>query len=126
MESLQNILAEHPFTQGLDKRHLALFTGCASNVRFEAGQRIFREGDEANQFYLVREGKLAIELFGAERGALTILTLGPGEVLGWSWLVPPIAGSLTRTLWSSPGRSRWTEGVSGKKQKPTTISVTSC
>jgi CRP/FNR family transcriptional regulator, cyclic AMP receptor protein len=89
MESLQNILAEHPFTQGLGKRYLAMLTGCASNVRFEPGQRIFREGEQANQFYLVREGKLAIELFGAERGALTILTVGPGEVLGWSWLVPP-------------------------------------
>jgi CRP/FNR family cyclic AMP-dependent transcriptional regulator len=43
---------------------------------------IFREGEAANQFYLVREGKLAIEVFAAERGALTILTVGPGEVLG--------------------------------------------
>jgi CRP-like cAMP-binding protein len=50
---------------------------------------IFREGEAANQFYLVREGKLAIEVFAAERGALTILTVGPGEVLGWSWLVVP-------------------------------------
>lgn len=89
MESLQRILTEHPFTQGLEEHHLALLTGCASNVRFEPGQRIFREGEEANQFYLLREGMLAIELFSAERGALTILTLGPGEVLGWSWLVPP-------------------------------------
>jgi CRP/FNR family cyclic AMP-dependent transcriptional regulator len=89
MESLQRILADHPFTHGLGKRHLVLLTGCASNVRFEPGQRIFREGEEANQFYLLREGKLAIELFSAERGALTILTVGPGEVLGWSWLVPP-------------------------------------
>jgi Cyclic nucleotide-binding domain len=126
MESLQKILAEHPFTQGLDKRHLSLLTGCASNVRLEAGQRIFREGDEANQFYLVREGKLAIELFGAERGALTILTLGPGKVLGWSWPVPRIAGSLTRMLWKPPVRSHWMESASAKKQKKTTISVTNC
>jgi CRP-like cAMP-binding protein len=89
MESLQKILAEHPFAHGLQKPHLALLTGCASNVRFEPGQKIFREGEEANQFYLLREGKLAVELFGAERGALTILTVGPGEVLGWSWLIPP-------------------------------------
>jgi CRP/FNR family cyclic AMP-dependent transcriptional regulator len=89
MESLKHILAEHPFTQGLDKRYLSLLTGCASNVRFEPGERIFREGEEANKFYLVQEGKLAIEVFGAERGALSILTVGPGEVLGWSWLVPP-------------------------------------
>jgi CRP/FNR family transcriptional regulator, cyclic AMP receptor protein len=67
MESLKHILAEHPFTQGLEKRYLSLLNGCASNVRFEPGERIFREGEEANKFYLVREGKLAIELFGAER-----------------------------------------------------------
>jgi len=83
METLQRVLAEHPFAQSLEERHLALLTGCAANVRFEAGQIIFREGEAANQFYLVREGKLAIEVFGAERGALTILTVGPGEVLGW-------------------------------------------
>ena len=89
MESLQRILSEHPFTHGLEKHHLALLAGCASNVHFEPGQRIFREGEEANHFYLIREGKVAVELYGAERGALTILTLGPGEVLGWSWLIPP-------------------------------------
>lgn len=89
MESLQRILAEHPFTHGLERCYRELLTGSASNVHFEPGQMIFREGEEANQFYLVREGKLAIELFSAERGALTILTVGPGEVLGWSWLVPP-------------------------------------
>ena len=89
METLQNILAEHPFAHGLEERNVALLTGCAANVRLDAGQVIFREGEEANQFYLVREGKLAVELFAAERGALTILTIGPGEVLGWSWLVPP-------------------------------------
>jgi len=89
METLQRVLAEHPFLQGLEERHLAPLTGCAANVRFETGQMIFREGEEANQFYLVRDGKLAIELFGAERGALTILTVGSGEVLGWSCLVPP-------------------------------------
>jgi CRP-like cAMP-binding protein len=89
METLQKILAEHPFAQGLEERHAALLTGCAANVHFDARQLIFREGEEANHFYLVREGKLAVELFAAERGAITILTVGAGEVLGWSWLVPP-------------------------------------
>ena len=89
METLQNLLAEHPFAQGLEERYLALLTSCASNVRFEAGRVIFREGEEANQFYMVREGNLAVELHAAERGAMTVLTVGSGEVLGWSWLVPP-------------------------------------
>jgi CRP/FNR family cyclic AMP-dependent transcriptional regulator len=89
METLHNILAEHPFAHTLEERYIALLTGCAANVHFDAGRVIFREGEEANQFYLIREGKLAVELFTAERGAITILTVGPGEVLGWSWLVPP-------------------------------------
>jgi hypothetical protein len=38
MESLQEVLAEHRFAQGLEERHLALLTGCAANVRFESGQ----------------------------------------------------------------------------------------
>jgi CRP-like cAMP-binding protein len=89
METLHNVLAEHPFAHDLEERHVELLTGCAANVHFDAGQVIFREGEEANQFYLVREGKLAVELFAAERGAITILTVGEGEVLGWSWLVSP-------------------------------------
>jgi hypothetical protein len=49
MESLKHIPAEHPFTQRLEKRYLSLLNGCASNVRFEPGERIFREGEEANK-----------------------------------------------------------------------------
>jgi CRP/FNR family cyclic AMP-dependent transcriptional regulator len=89
METLQRILADHPFTHGLNDRHLELLVGCASNVRFDAGHVVFREGGEANQFYLIREGKTAVELFAPERGPVNILTVGEGEVLGWSWLVPP-------------------------------------
>lgn len=89
METLQGILANHPFARGLNDRHLELLVGCASNIRFEADQLVFREGEEANQFYLIREGKVAVELFASERGPINILTVGDGEVLGWSWLVPP-------------------------------------
>jgi len=89
METLQRILADHPFARGLSDKHLELLTGCASNVRFEAGQEVFREGEEANEFYLIREGKMSVELFAPERGSVNILTLGEGDVLGWSWLVPP-------------------------------------
>ncbi len=66
-----------------------MIVGCAANVRFEAGEYIFREGEDANQFYIIRHGKVALELFTPERGVLTIQTLGAGDVLGWSWLFPP-------------------------------------
>jgi CRP/FNR family cyclic AMP-dependent transcriptional regulator len=89
METLERILTEHPFFQGLEQRHLQLLIGCASNVVFKADQPIIRQGEEANQFYLIRHGKLAIEIHTPSRGALTVQTLGEGEVLGWSWLLPP-------------------------------------
>jgi len=89
MKTLEPILAEHPFFAGLNEEHLKLLVGCAKNVRFNAGQFIFREGGDANEFYVVRHGRVALELFSPERGAIAIQTIGEGDVLGWSWLYPP-------------------------------------
>ncbi len=89
METLEPILAEHPFLKGMTPEQLQLLVGCASNVRFDAGKYIFREGEEANQFYIVRQGKVALEIVTPQRGALMIDTLSDDDVLGWSWLLPP-------------------------------------
>jgi CRP/FNR family transcriptional regulator, cyclic AMP receptor protein len=89
MQTLEAILAGHPFFEGFEARYMQLMTGCASNVRFAAGTYIFHEGEPATHFYLVREGKVALEAFAAQRGPITIETLEAGEVLGWSWLFPP-------------------------------------
>ena len=89
METLEPILAKHPFLKGLEPRHLKILVGCASNVRFNADQFLFHEGEEANEFYMIREGKVAVQIQGAERGPITVQTIGEGDVLGWSWLIPP-------------------------------------
>ena len=89
MENLEQILSEHPFLKGLDPQYIQLVTGCASNVRFEVGQYLFRESEEANWFYIIRQGKVAVEAYAAERGAVIIDSVVEGEVLGWSWLIPP-------------------------------------
>jgi CRP-like cAMP-binding protein len=89
MQTLEPILAEQPLFRGLTAEDLQLLAGCASNVRFEADQMISREGEPANQFFLIREGKVALEAFIPERGSVIIQTVGAGEVLGWSWLIPP-------------------------------------
>ncbi len=89
MQTLEPILAKHPFFKELKPEYLRLITGCASNVRFDTGTYIFHEGDDASQFYLIREGKVALELFAAQYGPITIETIEAGEVLGWSWIFPP-------------------------------------
>jgi CRP/FNR family cyclic AMP-dependent transcriptional regulator len=88
MKTLEPILSEHPFFKGIDSRYLPLIVGCVSNVRFNAGDSIFRAGEEADQFYLIREGKVAVEVHDAE-SEIPIQTLHKGEILGWSWLIPP-------------------------------------
>jgi len=89
MRSLEPLLAEHPFLRGLEPGHLALLVGCASNVVFQPGEYLIHEGDEARSFFVIRQGRVAVETSAPGRGALPIQTLGPGDILGWSWLVPP-------------------------------------
>jgi signal-transduction protein with cAMP-binding, CBS, and nucleotidyltransferase domain len=89
METLAPLLAEHPFLKGMTPAHIATIVGCARNERFERGQFLFREGEDANHFYIVRQGKVAVEVGAPPRGAVTILTVAEGEILGWSWLIPP-------------------------------------
>ncbi len=88
-ESLQRLIAEHPFFEGMEERHLALLVGCASNARFERNAFLIRTGQEANHVYLVRHGRVALEIVAPGRAPVTIQTLSEGEVVGWSWLVPP-------------------------------------
>jgi len=89
METLERIIEEHPFFADLKQDFMTLIVGCASNVRFDAGAYIFKEGDEANAFYLVREGKVALEIFGPQHKPIIVETLSAGDILGWSWLLPP-------------------------------------
>lgn len=89
MQTLEPLIAEHPFMKGLKPEHIAMITGCASNARFEAGTYLFREGQEADQFYIIRKGRIAIEAFSPAQGPVTIQTIDDGDILGWSWLVPP-------------------------------------
>jgi CRP-like cAMP-binding protein len=89
IETLERTVGEHPFFVGLDPAHLATVVGCASNVKFEAGDFIFRDGDPADHFYVLRQGKVSVEIFAPVRGPIRIDTLEEGDVLGFSWLFPP-------------------------------------
>jgi CRP/FNR family cyclic AMP-dependent transcriptional regulator len=89
METLAPLLAAHPFFTDLEPRFLQVVVDCAANGRFPAGAFLCREGEAANQFYLIRHGKAALQINVPERGSVTIETMEAGEVCGWSWLLPP-------------------------------------
>ncbi len=89
MQTLETILAQHPFFKGLDARYMSLITGCASNVRYKADEYFFHEGEAAERFYMLREGRVALETHGPQHREIVIETIEAGEALGWSWLFPP-------------------------------------
>jgi len=89
MESLERILTEHPFLENFDPKQIKLLVGCASNVVFKAGEFLFRTGEDADSFYFIRHGKVVIETYLPQKGPIVIKSREAGEVLGWSWLIPP-------------------------------------
>ena len=87
-QTLEHILSRHGFFDGMDGEYLALIAGCASNVVFSDGAYLFREGDSAETFYLVREGVIALELT-APPPALPPYPLVAGGMASLSWLISP-------------------------------------
>jgi CRP/FNR family cyclic AMP-dependent transcriptional regulator len=79
VDSMATRVARHPFFVGMNRRHLALLTACATAVHFEKGQVIFRESESADRFYLIETGKVMMESSDG---------LGDPR-LGWSWMFPP-------------------------------------
>ena len=89
IRGLGPILADHSMLKGLAPEYLEFLTGCASNVVFRPGEYLIREGEEAATFYLVRFGKVSIEVGGHGEHGIPIQTIGENDILGWSWLIPP-------------------------------------
>jgi CRP-like cAMP-binding protein len=89
MQTLDELVALSPVFAGLDDAQLDLISGCGRIAPFDGGERLFREGDPADTFFLVRRGRVALTTHVPGRGEITIETLEPGEVVGWSWLFEP-------------------------------------
>jgi CRP-like cAMP-binding protein len=89
MAGLDRLIAEHPFFAGMDDADVAEVAGCSINVRFAPGEYILREGDQADRFFIVREGRVALEIYAPGRGPIVIDTAQAGEIVGLSWLLQP-------------------------------------
>jgi CRP-like cAMP-binding protein len=87
--SIAEYLAEHPFFAGLDSASIQELAGCAVNEHVRTGGYLFRQGDEASHFYVIMHGRVALELYSPGSGAHVIDSIGEGDVVGWSWLIPP-------------------------------------
>jgi CRP-like cAMP-binding protein len=108
--SIRDLLAQQAVLRGLEPEDIDLMAGCGHNAVFEAGAYLAREQEPADQFFVVREGKVALELH-APTGPLLIETIGAGDLVGWSWLFPPY---------------RWTYDVEAIDHTRVTVIETAC
>ena len=88
-QTLERVLADHPLLKGCEPRYIQLLAGCARNVQFSTDEFVFRQGEEADQFYLIRRGRVALEIPAPERPPIILQTAGKGDFLGWSWMIMP-------------------------------------
>jgi CRP-like cAMP-binding protein len=65
-----------------------LLADCAIRSQFATGQIIFQKGETANRFYLIERGRVALESSAGD-DVVRIGQVGPGDLLGWSWIFPP-------------------------------------
>ena len=89
METLEELIVNHPFWAGLNPHYIDLLKNCATFQRFDVGQSILQEGGNAERFYLIQKGRVTLHAFVPGRGTITVQTVGAGDALGWSWLFPP-------------------------------------
>lgn len=94
IRDLKPILKSHPFFADMPAAQINILVGCASNVRFDPGELITRSNEPADKFYVIRDGRVAVEISPPGRGSIIIETLADGDVIGWSWLFPPYTWNL--------------------------------
>jgi CRP-like cAMP-binding protein len=105
MRTVEELVGEAPVLGALTPEHRDTIAGCARNAAFQDGEYLMREGQPADTFYVIRQGDVALETFIPQRGPVTLQTLHTGDLVGWSWLLPPYrtafdarAGGTTHTL----------------------------
>lgn len=94
MKDVAQLLAEQPIFSDLGDDMFALVAGCAHNEHFGVDQYLFKTGEPADRFFLVRHGLVALELVRTAGATLIVDTVSTGGIVGLSWLVPPFRWNL--------------------------------
>lgn len=93
IKDIRTLLVENPFFEGMGGgrpyRHIDMLAGCGKLVHFKAGESLLREGDEADTFYLIRDGLVGIESAIPATGPMSVSRISAGGITGYSWLFPP-------------------------------------
>jgi len=99
------LLRRFAFFAGLSRDQITTLAGFAQECSLDADEYVFRQGEELDHFYLVLDGRVDILIGVPDRAKknpfsaqltgdidmvdVTVSSVQPGEVFGWSGLVPP-------------------------------------
>jgi CRP/FNR family transcriptional regulator, cyclic AMP receptor protein len=89
MRDIATVLRDHPFFADLDELTVQQLCGCAMNARHAVGDRLFAEGAPADRFYVLRQGRVALQVHVPGGQDVVVDTADAGDVVGWGWLIPP-------------------------------------
>jgi CRP/FNR family transcriptional regulator, cyclic AMP receptor protein len=76
------LLRSVPLFADLEEGELERFSQVAVARSFPAGTRVFHEGDHSDACYIVREGSFRVTREHSDGRAITLATLGPGDIFG--------------------------------------------
>ena len=88
-QSIIEYLSAHEFFSELSEDVLKFLSECASTRTIKKGQILFRQDERADKFFVVRNGRISIQIPALMGPTLEIQTLGKDQILGWSWLISP-------------------------------------
>jgi CRP-like cAMP-binding protein len=89
MKDIKQLIQEHPFFKGMETDDLSVLAGCGRNEFYRADTYLAQEGTLANDFYIIRQGVIQVEVHAPPKAGQIIQTLKGGDIAGWSWIFPP-------------------------------------
>ena len=88
-QSITEYLSAHEFFSEFSDDSLKFLCECSSTREIKKGQILFLQGEHADKFYVVRSGRISIQMPAIMGPTLEIQTVDEDQVLGWSWLISP-------------------------------------
>jgi CRP-like cAMP-binding protein len=85
----KTLISGHKLFAGLDPQHIETLTEYSTERQIRAGEILFSQGGSAKTFYVILSGTVIVETPAIYGPTLVLQELGPGKILGWSWLIPP-------------------------------------
>jgi CRP/FNR family transcriptional regulator, cyclic AMP receptor protein len=86
---IRDALSAHRFCAHMKSEYIDKLSDCSVEKDYKPNDMLGKEGEPSDDFFLLLEGRVAIESFQSGHAPIALQTLHGGEVVGWSWLFAP-------------------------------------